>query len=171
MYVHPGQQLEVALSGIDGSTEIESLLSVWRLLQSVHSVDLSISDSDAGPAQIQGTGEVATEAVGGSELVIRERGRWSGPKGDGSHFTDSLRWTLDTEAGLLRLEHLRRGPDEPVMLMELVPDGRGLLTPLGPHLCGEDRYDGAMRVLDDGVEVSWKVTGPKKNMEIRRRYT
>lgn len=154
----------------EGSTETGSLLAVWNLLQSARSVTLSVWDVTTGTFQAQGTGSVAVETVGGSGLLVRERGRWTDPRGAGAHFTDALRWTLDTDGGVLRLEHMRHGPEKAVPLLELVADGDGLLTPLAPHLCGEDRYDGSVRTVAGVVEVTWKVTGPKKSVEIVRRY-
>jgi Family of unknown function (DUF6314) len=150
--------------------EIEPLLAVWRRLQSARVVNLSVHDADTGAVQAQGTGSVTIDTTGGDGLVIRERGRWTGPHGVGAHFTDALRWTLDTEMAALRLEHVRHGPDEPVPLVELVADHEGGLTPLGPHLCGEDRYEGSVRLVEDAVLVTWRVTGPQKNQEIVRRY-
>lgn len=150
--------------------DIDSLLAAWRLLQSVRSVTLTVRDGGEGAYQAQGTGSVAIEMVGASKMVVRERGRWTDPRGAGTHYTDTLRWTLDHEAGMLRLEHLRRGPEAPVTVLELVADGVGGLIPLGPHLCGQDRYEGSLRLLDGEAEISWRVTGPSKNLEIRRRY-
>lgn len=149
---------------------IDSLLAVWGRLQAVRTVTLLVREADTGVARAQGTGSVVCQTTGGSELVIRERGRWAGPRGSGAHFTDALRWTLDTDMMMLRLEHVRRGPDEPVALLELVQDGYGHLTAVAPYLCGEDRYEGSVRVAEDVVEVTWKVTGPRKNQEILRRY-
>jgi hypothetical protein len=158
------------LSGPHAAQNIEPLLTAWRLLQSVRSVTLTVWDGAAGAIQAQGTGSVTIEVVGASQMVVRERGRWTGPRGAGAHYADALRWTLDHDAGMLRLQHLRRGPEVPVTILELVADGVGGLIPLGPHLCGQDRYEGSLRLLDAETEVSWRVTGPKKNLEIRRRY-
>lgn len=149
---------------------VEFLLAVWKRLAAARSVTLSVRDGATGVVQARGAGSVDVETVGGTEMVIRERGRWSAPRGPGAHFTDALRWTLDTDMAVLRLEHLRRGPDEPVPLVELVDDGEGGLEPLAPHLCGDDRYEGSLRMVDGVVEVAWRVTGPKKDQEIIRRY-
>jgi hypothetical protein len=152
------------------ASRIDFLLAVWRRLQSARTVALLVRDADTGAPQAQGTGSVAVETAGGSQMVMRERGRWAAPRGAGAHFTDALRWTLDTDIFALRLEHVRRGLDQPVPLVELVDDGRGFLTPLAPYLCGEDRYDASVRVVDGVVEVAWRVTGPRKKQEILRRY-
>jgi hypothetical protein len=150
--------------------DTEALLAAWRLLQSVRSVTLTVWDGAADAFQAQGTGSVAIEVVGASQMVMRERGRWTDPRGSGTHYTDALRWTLDHDAGMLRLQHLRRGTEAPVTVLELIADGVGGLIPLGPHLCGKDRYEGSLRLLDGEAEVSWRVAGPGKNLEIRRRY-
>ena len=152
------------------ASRIDFLLAVWRRLQSARTVALLVRDADTGAPQAQGSGSVAVETTGGSEMVVRERGRWTTPRGAGAHFADALRWTLDTDIVALRLEHVRHGLDEPVPLVELVDDGRGLLTPLAPYLCGEDRYEASVNVVDGVVEVAWRVTGPRKNQEILRRY-
>lgn len=148
----------------------DSLLVAWKLLCDAQSVSVSVHDAGDGAVQARGSGSVSVEANGGAEVVIRERGRWAEPHGGGAHFTDALRWTLDTDMALLRLEHIRRGPEEPVVLVELADDGNGGLTPLSPFLCGDDRYEASIRIMDDVVEVAWRVTGPKKSHEIIRRY-
>jgi hypothetical protein len=39
------------------------------------------------------------------------------------------------------------------------------------HRCGGDRYDGAYRLTGpDTLEVDWRVTGPRKDLEIRTTY-
>ncbi len=142
----------------------------WLLLERSRSVTLFVRNGATGAVQAHGSGTVSVEPFGGSGMVMRERGRWSGPRGSGAHFADALRWTLDTDIGALRLEQIRRGPDEAAPLVEFVDDGSGSLTPLAPHLCGDDRYEGAVRFVDGVVEVAWRVVGPKKDQEIVRRY-
>ncbi len=39
------------------------------------------------------------------------------------------------------------------------------------HPCGEDRYEGEYRILDQGAfEVRWRVRGPRKDQEIVSTY-
>lgn len=149
---------------------MDPLLAAWRHLESARTVSLLVRDPETGAVQAQGTAEVTVEITGGWEMVLRERGRWTGPRGAGAHFTDALRWTLDTDMAVLRLEHVRHGVDEPVPLLELVHDGAASLTPVAPYQCAEDRYEGAVQVVAGGVEVAWKVTGPRKRQEILRHY-
>jgi len=70
--------------------------------------------------------------------------------------------------------------------LAIVPEGSGWLVafadgrpfhPLdlegGPveHRCGADRYAGAYRLRDpDTLEVRWRVTGPRKELEIETTY-
>jgi hypothetical protein len=93
---------------------------------------------------------------------------------------DGLRWT---EQGRVRFA----GHEGPAgRRLAIVPAGGGWLVQFedgrpfhrldlegGPveHLCGADRYVGAYRLRDaDTLDVRWRVTGPRKDLEIETTY-
>jgi len=99
-------------------------------------------------------------------LVFHEKGSWSGKQE--MNFTNVFRWTLDLNAGVISLEHLRYG--SPVFLVNLTPLSKHLLISLQPHTCGRDTYTGKMHLKSDGIHLHWSILEPKKNEEINSYY-
>jgi hypothetical protein len=133
-----------------------------------------------------------------SDLIELLAGRWSVERrledrrsGRSGEFTgtatftpdgDGLRWT---EQGRIRFgDH-----DGPAgRRLSIAPAGDGWLVAFDDgrpfhaldlaggacvveHVCGADRYDGEYRLRDpDTLEVTWRVTGPRKDVEIVTRY-
>lgn len=98
-----------------------------------------------------------------------ERGTWRpGDGGDPVAYRAAYRWTR-VEGGL-RLAHIRRGPDHPVELGVLAPDGDGGLATVRPHLCGEDRYDARLVVDGPMLRLEWRVRGPSKDQRLVHEY-
>jgi hypothetical protein len=131
-------------------------------------------------------------------LIERLRGRWSierrlhdrrsGRRGtfagtaDFAPDGDRLRWS---ERGRLSFG-TRDGPAG--RELSIAPAGDGWLVAFADgrpfhaldlatgacaveHRCGGDRYDGAYRLTGpDTLEVDWRVTGPRKDLEISTTY-
>lgn len=94
----------------------------------------------------------------------KERGKES------TGFSNVFRWTLDRKAGVISLEHLRRGLDRPVFLFHLAPSGIQSLSSVDSHLCGDDTYFGQIHFDLYAFRLNWRVIGPKKNEEIDYFY-
>ena len=85
-------------------------------------------------------------------------------------FSNTFRWTLDRSAGMISLEHLRLGPNNPVFLFHLAPTGPHLLASVESHLCEEDVYLAQVAWDIHSIRLSWRVIGPKKNEEMDYHY-
>lgn len=119
----------------------------------------------------KGEGEVMAREEGAHTLIFTEKGTWRAKHGGEVSFSNVFRWTLDRQAGVISLEHLRRGPDHPVFLFHLAPVGKHSLSSVDSHLCGEDTYFGQIRFDNHGFRLNWRIIGPKKNEEIDYYYS
>jgi hypothetical protein len=79
------------------------------------------------------------------------------------------RWTL-IEPELIRLEHLRFGPDRPVLLFDLAPDSDEVWISVTPHVCDQDCYTAKLRLDKDTIFLEWTVSGSTKQETIRYEY-
>lgn len=114
----------------------------------------------------KGEGEVVVTKEGNT-LIFNEKGIWH----EEMDFSNIFRWTLDRDAGVISLEHLRRGKDRPVFLFHLAPNGKQSLSSVDSHLCGGDAYFGQIRFDSHTMRLNWRVIGPKKNEEIDYYYS
>ncbi len=119
----------------------------------------------------KGKGEVLVNTAGDTILIFHERGSWQIKQGQDISFSNTFRWTLDLHAGMISLEHLRFGPDQPVFLFHLTPNSHNLLTSIDSHLCEEDVYLATVPWDRHGIRLHWRVIGPKKNEEMECCYT
>lgn len=117
-----------------------------------------------------GKGEVTVTKEGSHVLIFSEKGSWRGKQGE-TGFTNVFRWTLDPAAGVIALEHLRRGFDHPVFLFYLAPSSTQSLESVDSHLCEGDTYFGQVFFDRYGLRLKWRVIGPKKNEEIEYYYS
>ena len=103
-------------------------------------------------------------------LIFHERGAWRIKKGQDISFSNTFRWMFDCDAGMISLEHLRHGPDQPVFLLYLTPNSNHLLASIDSHLCEEDVYLATVPWDRHSIRLNWRVIGPKKNEEIECCY-
>jgi hypothetical protein len=118
-----------------------------------------------------GRGAVRVEAVDGSTMLFHEKWTWTSQDGRELGFHNVYRWTADPDGRLIRLEHLRFGPGEPVYLFDLVPVSPRVLESAEPHVCREDLYSARMEYDDAAVRLCWTITGPKKDETISYSYS
>jgi hypothetical protein len=85
-------------------------------------------------------------------------------------FSNTFRWTLDLSAGMISLEHLRQGLNNPVFLFHLAPTGNEHLASVESHLCEEDVYLAQVAWDLHHIRLSWRVIGPQKNEEMEYYY-
>ncbi|MES1924977.1 DUF6314 family protein [Salinisphaera sp. T31B1] len=147
-----------------------AIIDLWRRLPSVRRLTFSAT---AGPDSVTGwTG------TGLADVVCEEAG-------DGLRFIETGRFTLvDTThpltfhnvfhwraaPGRVALAHERFGRDAPVWLFDLIAAAPGELTAAESHLCGNDRYDARLRLVDDGFDLRWTISGPRKDETLAYRY-
>ena len=149
------------------------LISFWDRLKTVKQFTrLSQSRSkDENGWNGKGKGEVLVSKPTDTTLVFHERGSWLLRQGPDISFSNTFRWTLDRSAGMISLEHLRLGPDQPVFLFHLTPTGNNLLASVDSHLCEEDVYLATVPWDRHSIRLNWRVIGPNKNEEMEYSYT
>ncbi len=140
------------------------LLSAWDRLTKIQQLTCNTKSKEFTR---KGKALVSIKKEGTHVLVFHEKGTWSGKQE--MNFNNVFRWTLDLNADVISLEHLRH--DSPVFLVNLIPLNNHLLISLQPHVCGKDIYTGKMHLKSDGVHLHWSIMGPKKNEEIDSYYS
>jgi len=153
--------------------KMQILQTFWEKLRTVSQLTFNAktqSKEDLG-WNGKGKGEVVVTREGITTLIFNEKGTWQGKQGAEVNFSNVFRWTLDRTAGVISLEHLRRGADHPVFLLHLAPSGKDSLTSVDSHLCEGDTYFGQIHFSHHHLRLNWRVIGPKKNEELDYYYT
>lgn len=148
------------------------LLAFWHKLSAVKNLSFNAkTKSKEEPGwDGRGQGEVVTTREGSNVLIFNEKGMWQNKQGTEVSFSNVFRWTLDCHAGVISLEHLRRGADNPVFLFHLAPSNKHSLSSVDSHLCGGDTYFGQIHFDPNSLRLNWRVIGPKKNETIDYYY-
>ena len=154
-------------------TESRQVLTIlWDKLLSVK--QLTFNAKTLSKEQIgwngKGKGEVHVAKTHENIMIFTEKGIWKGKDGNEVGFSNVFRWTLDHDAGMISLEHLRRGLNHPVFLFHLAPLGTQSLSSVDSHLCEGDVYFGQIFFERHSLRLNWRVIGPKKNEEIDYYY-
>jgi hypothetical protein len=105
-----------------------------------------------------------------AQLVFYEKGSWLGLSEQEFNFRNVFRWSLNRIDGMLTLEHLRFGVNNPVFLFHLIPAGPCYMESAHAHLCGQDTYFGQLEYKAGAIKLVWRILGPKKNEEITYIY-
>lgn len=148
---------------MEEKNKIQVLLSAWNQLAKIQQLVCHAKSTElnrSGKAKVSVTNEES------NVFVFHEKGSWSGKQE--MNFSNKFRWTLDLNAGVISLEHLRYA--SPVFLVNLVPFNDHLLTSLHSHVCKNDIYTGKMHLNKDHIHLHWQVMGPKKNEELDSFY-
>lgn len=143
------------------------LMTFWERLKTVKQLAFSTKSYQDKSTKV-GRAEVAIISSPDT-LIFQERGFWLNDPYPDTSFTSSFRWTLDLNAGLITLEHLRYG--SPVFLFHLAPVNNQTLEAVDSHLCGKDIYLGNIIWDSASICFRWKVIGPNKNDELLYSYT
>ncbi len=106
-----------------------------------------------------------------SRITFTESGEWITINHKTVSFFNVYRWSLIEECGIIRLEHLRLGIDNPVFLVNFAPVNNRILHSMTPHLCGADQYSATLSSNGGAVYLSWIVQGPTKSEEINCVYS
>lgn len=105
-----------------------------------------------------------------NELIFHEKGVWQTSFQEVA-FSNTFRFTLDEKAQLISLEHLRYGFEKPVFLFNLTTNQPHFLESVNPHICSEDVYLGNIQWSKNGIVLSIRIIGPKKNDLLTYTYT
>jgi hypothetical protein len=147
-----------------------SLVEVLTLLRRVRSLQFVAESEAATGWNGAGTGSVVVSEPAVGVVVFHETGSWQ-PNASGRpaiRFFNVFRWSAVGD--VLRLEHLRAGPDSPVLLFDLAPAGNDEWREVRPHWCRDDCYAASLRVEGEQLTVAWTVVGPHKRESIRYAY-
>lgn len=151
----------------------EILMNFWKKLGQVKNLAFhaKTKSKDYSGWNGKGKGEVSINQTHSNVLIFNERGVWQNDQGSELRFSNSFRCTLDTYAGIISLEHLRRGLEHPVFLFHLAPVNKQLLSSVDSHLCQGDVYFGTIQFNTQTLRLNWRVIGPKKNETIDYFYS
>jgi hypothetical protein len=149
---------------------MQSSKDLWTSLRRVSWVRF-VARSDSGTPGWSGSavGAVVVESPAPDVLIFLESGTFQPLAGKETRFSNIFRWSI-LAGERIRLEHLRQGVDQPVLLFDLGPGPDGTWVPVSPHLCREDCYSAELRIQDAGVDMTWAITGPKKCESIAYEY-
>jgi hypothetical protein len=144
----------------------------WDRLCTIRELDFEARSRSATSTGWTGSGRgtVQVEQVDGVTMLFHETGQWVPEKGRELPFHNVFRWTAVPDGRLIRLEHLRFGPEHPVFLFDLVPVSERVWKSAEPHLCRNDVYSALMEYDQAAVHLSWTISGPMKDERISYWY-
>lgn len=151
----------------------QTLLTFWDKLSTVKQLSFhaKTKSKENQGWNGKGTGKVTVTKEDGNTLIFHEKGSWQGKQEEEVGFSNVFRWTLDQNACVISLEHLRRGADHPVFLFYLAPSSNHSLSSMDSHLCEGDIYFGQVDFNRYSLRLNWRVIGSKKNEEIDYYYS
>jgi hypothetical protein len=160
-------------SSSNNETKTQILLAFWKKLLSVTQLTFHAKTNvkDEGGWNGKGKGEVISSKNGNNVLIFNEKGTWKNKQGSDISFSNIFRWTLDCDAKVISLEHLRHGSVNPVFLFDLTPTSKHSLSSVDSHLCEGDTYFGQIHFDKYSLRLNWRVIGPKKNEELDYYYS
>ncbi|MES1951685.1 hypothetical protein S4A8_12562 [Salinisphaera sp. S4-8] len=116
----------------------------------------------------QGEAEVR---IGDDEdgLRFHESGTFT-PEASGAPvaFRNVYRWQCHDDR--IALWHERFGREAAVWLFDLVAIRADMFVAADSHLCGADRYDARLTLVDAGFDLCWTIAGPHKDETLTYRY-
>ena len=157
----------------DPAKNEQVLYKFWRRLSRVKELSFhaKTKSREEGGWNGRGKGEVSITKEGEQVLIFHEKGSWLDKDKTEIGFSNVFRWTLDRQAGMISLEHLRQGVNHPVFLFHLLPSGMHSLSSIDSHLCAGDTYLGQIFLAQNCLRLKWRVIGPKKNEELHYYYS
>ncbi len=158
-------------SGLSQKEHLDVLHTFWEMLSNVNKLSFNAKSKEESGWNGRGKGEVLVTKEGSNVLLFHEKGSWHNKSQQEIDFSNTFRWTLDRQGGMISLEHLRMGASRPVFLFHLAPIGHSSLSSIDSHLCGGDVYFGQIFLDLRCLRLSWRVIGPKKNEEIDYFYS
>lgn len=137
----------------------------WQRLTKVEKISIQTKAN----GQAFGNVQVIQENPG--TLLFLENGSWTDRGSQELHFHNALRWSVDHTNGLIALEHLRYGPDRPVLLFHLAPVGLKTLQSIDSHLGSEDYYFGRIEFTQKHICFLWRTLSTGKNESLHYVYS
>lgn len=163
LFVQP--EPKVSFSYSEQKRAALALHSFWERILQVRQMTIRTQTGE------EAVGEVKVKEEKPGVLIFTERGKWVKGVEQNMDFHNSLRWTFVFEDGLVRLEHLRHGPNHPIFLSHLTPISSRHLQSIDPHLCLGDCYFGRIEFQRQGIYLTWRVLSNLKNETLHYIYT
>lgn len=149
----------------------EILQLIWNQLKCVSTVALiSKSNNPTDKKAIKGNGKVSVKQDN-QTIIFTEQGSWKGERNQVHNYSNSFRWTWNRLEGMISLEHLRYGSNNPTFLFHLIPSKGNRLESECSHACGDDTYFGWLSYSDLFLQLHFRTIGPRKNEELQYIYT
>jgi Family of unknown function (DUF6314) len=148
---------------------MDAMECLWGSLAKVQSLRFVAKSSLPNGWNGTGGGSVVVEAESLEVLLFHETGSWQTAEGRSLPFRNVYRWSRTTEH-VVRLEHLRFGPGQPVYLFDLALVGEGPWASVHPHQCRDDCYSAQLWVEEQGIRLVWTIAGPSKQESIEYTY-
>lgn len=152
--------------------KLNILLNFWNLLKNVSTLSFNAKSKSTKETgwNGRGHGEVSVTINGDNQIIFHEKGIINKESSPDINFSNVFRWTFDRFSGVIALEHLRYGPNNPIFLFHLAPTSYLSLSSVDSHLCHEDSYYGHITFDQFYLKFDWRVIGPSKNEEIDYYY-
>ncbi len=149
----------------------KELQKFWEKLSCIRQLSFSVKTRQ-GQEQSTRTGraDVIVTSPSPAVLVFQEKGYWLLDHQIDTAFSNSFRWSLDLNASLISIEHLRYGTANPVFLFHLTPTKFHVLESVDAHLCAEDTYLGNIAWNEKNIDFHWRIIGPHKNNHLTYHY-
>ena len=142
----------------------------WKRLAQITTLQFVARSTGDSGWNGNGSGTVDVGHPDANTITFAETGTWVSAAGRKLNFSNVYRWSLNKSSRQIRLEHLRFGPSNPLYLFDLEPLSECSWKSVSPHVCRDDRYSATMIILPDEIELSWTITGPKKDDTIEYTY-
>lgn len=155
----------------EGKCQASLLIAFWERLKQVKQFVRIVASRHENGWNGDGRGAVFVSQPTGTILIFHERGSWHTKLGQDINFSNTWRWTIDRSAGVITLEHLRLGPNQPVFLCQLRPLHVHLLAAIAPHVCAADIYMATVHWNHHSICLNWRIIGLQKNEELESCYT
>jgi predicted transcriptional regulator len=153
-------------------SEQSHLQTFWQRLSQVKQLHFSAKSKQGNESTLKmGKARVEVQAPDAKTLIFQEKGFWMQQEVPDGAFSNMLRWTVDIQASLVSLEHLRYGSQNPVFLLHLAPKKLGHLESVDAHLCAHDTYLGQIVWDAQAIRLYWRIIGPQKNEVLIHSYS
>lgn len=153
--------------------EIEKLTAIIRLetlLPNLSRFTFSAQSGQASAVGWNGRGEGRIEVTRENHSVrFFESGTFTL---DGQTRSVPMRnvYRWDIHPDRIALSHERRGVEDAVSLFDLVVENDDTLVSAEVHQCAADAYSARLTLTEDGIDLAWRIVGPRKDERILYHY-
>jgi len=166
----------VSVTERTGAVERPTIVSVLAVLAErlpqIRRLSIEVRSRKACGCTGRGQGEVVVRRASDGAIAFEERGSFElAATGARLPFRNALRWSV--HADRIVLAHCRHDTRAGTRLLEFraaVSQDRTTLHAAAPHQCGSDCYDARLNLVEDGFDLHWRITGPRKDEDLLHRY-